>query len=154
MGCKYQGLAGSLNPGLPLLKTLTPAVLVLLLIAVVVYLVYPPLSESLTVEVRPSKLTLFNNTAHTLWYAAFEQNSASTIQWSPCHHPDLCPDDGIHPGRSTDIPYLDIYQWHPGARVSVFCWRLIPDSTAEDGYRVDRLAHVVLTTPNKPLLGM
>ena len=72
-----------------MLKTLSPAVLVLLLIAVVVHLAYPPLIEPLTVEARPSKLTLFNNTANTLWYAAFEQNSASTVRWTPCRHPDL-----------------------------------------------------------------
>ncbi|UCH10244.1 MAG: hypothetical protein JSU61_13780 [Fidelibacterota bacterium] len=136
-----------------MLKTLSPYAIAFLLIAAVVHYAYPPLSAQLTAEARPSKLTLFNNTPHTLWYAAFEQSTARNVGWKPCDHPDLCPSEGIEPGRSRDIPYTHIYHWYPGARVTVFWWRLAIDSTAENGYRVDGMEHLIVATPQKPLLG-
>jgi hypothetical protein len=145
---------GLLNSERPLRKTIAPCVLALVIIAVTARFGYAPLDEPLNAEARPSKLTLFNNTPFTLWYAAFEQNAATTTQWKPCGHPDLCPSGGIDPGRSRDIPYVNIYHWYPGARVTVYWWRLVPETTAADGYRVEGLEHMILATPKQPLLGL
>jgi len=135
-------------------KKLTPYLLILALAVMIVLLAFPPLSEPLTVEARPSKLVVFNNTVDTLYYAIFSRGGLQFTSWEPCDHPWLCADRGIKPGLTRKVPYEIIYRWQPGAEVVVYWWRLEPDNMAENGYRLDGPYDVTVATPNRPLLGM
>lgn len=108
----------------------------------------PIQNEPVSVELRPSKLVIFNNTVDTLNFTVMELRSANYTKWKPCSHPSLCGDRGIKPGLSRGIPYRLISNWYPGSEVVVYWWRLVPDATAEDGYRVDGPYEKVTPTPN------
>ena len=137
-----------------MIKKITPYLLALILLCIIVIIAFPPLNDPLTVELRPSKLVLFNNTADTLQYAAFERKALRSIEWKPCDHPQLCNNLGIKPGLTRELPYEIIYHWYPGAEVIVYWWRLEPDTTAQNGYRIDGPYDVMAATPKKILLGM
>ncbi len=136
------------------MKKLAPGLLILILMGIIVLIALSPLSQPLTVESRPSKLVLFNNTADIIQYAIFERNSLRLVKWKPCDHPRLCGDRGIKPGRAREVPYEIIYHWRPGAEVVVYWWSLEPDTTAQNGYRLDGPYDVRVATPKKVLLGM
>ncbi len=132
---------------------LTSYLLLLIAGVILILVLFPPIADPLTVETRPSKLVLFNNTADTLQYAIFERNVSRVANWEPCDNPQLCPSQGIKPGAARSIPYLAITRWHPGAEVVVYWWRLVPDSSAENGYLIDGPYEEAMFTPDKPLLG-
>ena len=103
-------------------------------------------------DMRPSKVVIFNNTADTLNFAMLERRAANFTKWQPCSHPGLCGDQGIKPGRSKGVIYERIHGWYPGAEVVVYWWRLVPDEAAQDGYRVDGPHEQVVRTPKKATL--
>jgi len=109
--------------------------------------------DPLIVDVRPSKLVLFNNTLDTLYYAALECRAARFMKLKPCTHPELCSEWAIKPGLARHLPYPLIPDWHPGAQVTVYWWHLIPDSTAEMSYRVNGPYQVTVATPKHPIPG-
>jgi len=132
---------------------LTYFLLLLIAGAIMIVLLFPPINNPLIVETRPSKLVLFNNTADTLQYAIFEHNASRVTNWEPCDNPQLCFNPGIRPGAAQSIPYLTIPRWYPGAEIVVYWWRLLPDSSAENGYSIDGPYQETAFTPNKPLVG-
>ncbi len=129
-----------------------PAILVVVAVLSVVSLGLPPISP-LAIDIRPSKLALYNNSARTIYYAAFERQSAPFARWEPCTHPEICGDQGIKPGLSLDLPYELIYHWYPAAEVTVNWWSLVPDADAPDGYRMDGPHETTVPTPKRLLPG-
>lgn len=127
--------------------------MILILLGIIILIVFPPLDQPIAIDVRPSKLVLFNNTIDTLQYAVFERNALRSIDWEPCDHPRLCSDSRIRPGLMREIPYELIHRWHPGAEVIVYWWLLEPDTTAQNGYRLDGPYEVTVATPRKALPG-
>ena len=107
----------------------------------------PVQNAPISVELRPSKLVIFNNTTAILNFAVMERKSAEYTKWMPCNHPSLCGGRGIKPGLSRGIPYRLISNWYPSAEVIVYWWSLMPDPTAENGYRVDGPYNRVSPTP-------
>ncbi len=136
------------------MKKLAPRFVILILLGIIVLIAFPPLSQPMTIDVRPSKLVLFNNTVDILQYAVFERKALRFINWKPCDHPRLCSDRGIKPGLTREVPYEIIYRWHPGAEVIVYWWHLEPDTTAQNGYRLDGPYDITVATPKKVLLGI
>lgn len=112
----------------------------------------PAQSEPISVELRPSKLVIFNNTTDTINFAVMERRFANYTHWIPCSHPKLCGNRGIKPGLSKDVPYRLITNWYPRAEVVVYWWRLVADPTADDGYRVDGPYETVTPTPSSASL--
>ena len=108
----------------------------------------PVQNEPISVELRPSKLVIFNNTTDILNFTVMERRYATYAKWKPCDHPRLCGGRGIKPGLSRGIPYRLITSWYPRAEVIIYWWRLVPDESAEDGYRVDGPYEKVSPTPN------
>ncbi len=129
-----------------------PLIVSVVAVMAVVSLGLPTISP-LAIDIRPSKLTLFNNTARTIYYVAFERQSAPFARWTPCTHPKICGDQGIKPGLSRDLPYELIYHWHPGAEVTVNWWSLMSDTDAPDGYRMDGPHETTVPTPTRLLPG-
>lgn len=127
--------------------------MILILLGIIILIAFPPLSQPMIIDVRPSKLVLFNNTADTLQYTVFERNAQQSNNWKPCDHPRLCENCGIRPGLTVEVPYENIYRWYPGAEVTVYWWRLETDTTANNGYRLDGPFDVTVATPRKALLG-
>jgi len=107
------------------------------------------LQDPISIVQRPSSLVIFNNTADTVNFTMMENKAAQYTHWKPCDHPRLCSDRGIKPGLSRDMPYRLIHNWYPGAEVAVYWWTLVPDSAAENGYRVDGPYKKVVPTPGK-----
>lgn len=127
-----------------------PALILTVAGLIVVSILLPP-STVLAIDPRISKLTLFNNSGQTIYYAAFERQAAPFARWEVCDHPDICGDDAIRPGLSVDLPYRLIYHWYPGARVVIYWWHLVPDTAAANGHRVDGPHERITGTPNQRL---
>lgn len=109
--------------------------------------IMPDQSDAITVDMRISKVVVFNNTPEIINYTIMERRAALYTVWKPCNHPDLCGGRGIKAGLSQSIPYRLISQWYPGSEVVVYWWRLVPDSTATNGYRVDGPYEKFAATP-------
>ncbi len=109
------------------------------------------LHHSVYLEPRASKLVIFNNTPDSLNFTIMERRAARFMKWKPCNHPLKCGGRAIPPGRSGFMPYERIYQWYPGCDVVVFWWQLLPDSLAENGYRMDGIYEEYSSTPVKAI---
>ena len=125
--------------------------LVLIVAGLIVVSILLPPSTPLAIDPRISKLTLFNSTGQTIYYAAFERQAAPYARWELCDHPEICGDNAIRPGRSVDLPYRLIYHWYAGALVVIHWWHLEPDAAAANGYRVDGPYQRTTGTPNRRL---
>lgn len=113
----------------------------------------PLLDDKVLVEQRATKLVIFNNTAESLYFTIIEERKSRFTKWLPCDHPALCGDGGIHPAMSGDLPYELISGYYPGAEIAVFWWHLVPDSSGNNGYRVEGPNKIVVPTPVRPLFG-
>ncbi|UCD36866.1 MAG: hypothetical protein JSW54_08470 [Fidelibacterota bacterium] len=136
------------------MKTIAVPLSIYVLAILIALTAFPPLSKPVLIEVRPTKLVLFNNSTDMAYFSVFEQKAAKSARWNPCDHPDLCASQQIKPGLVQHIPYMQIYRWTPGASVTVFWWQLEVDSTAVNGYRVVGPSESTVNTPKKPILGM
>ncbi len=133
-------------------KLYYPVIVGVLALLVGLSVLRPPISPTI-VELRPSKLAIFNNSNHTVYVAAFEHQAAPYARWKPCEYPARCSDLTIAPGRVLDLKFELIYHWYSGAKVSVLWWHLLPDDLADNGYRMDGPHEVLVTTPNRVITG-
>lgn len=127
--------------------------MILIILGIIVLIAFPPLSQPMTIDVRLTKIVLFNNTVDTLQYAIFERKALRLANWKPCDHPRLCSNRGIKPALTREVPYEIIYRWYPGAEVIVYWWHLEPDTTAQNGYRLHGPYDATVATPKKILPG-
>ena len=89
-------------------------------------------------------IRLVNNTGRPVAYFAIESNTATLALWGACADPG--PDCLRLPaGASTVIPLADVAGYEPGARSAiVYWWHVVPDPSAERGYRVTEIRSVVV----------
>jgi hypothetical protein len=111
------------------------------------------LEKALYIEIRPTKIVLHNNSLDSLYAAVSESRSSIYSNWEPCTNPLRCSDYVIAPGRSLNIPYLQIYRWLPGTKVTVHWYSLIPLTGPHGDYQIVGLSKKVVPTPRKSLLG-
>ena len=102
---------------------------------------------TVSIEAQDSSLVIFNQTNATIYYRAIERGYYNSTDPRPCYHPDDCKDTAIGPQRFTEIPYVDISGWKPGAEVVVVLWYLVKDPSVDSGYRLEGLPTQAVYTP-------
>jgi hypothetical protein len=89
--------------------------------------------EELRVSRDADAVTLTNRSGETLYYTAFELETASVTLWGVCADPERC--KHVPPSRSVTLQRSDFSGYQPGDEMGiVYYWRLRPARSG--GYEV------------------
>lgn len=80
-------------------------------------------SDPISVTLDSSKLSITNNTANNIYFAAFPQETLAFIEWAPCESPQQCQNDLVAPNTIVSIPLKAIVD-RETTTITIFWWHL------------------------------
>lgn len=98
-----------------------------------------PQSDLLTAVPGWTSLALRNNTPDPVFFMVVERNTLAIALLALCKDPDRCPK--VPRRGEVNVPYTEIYGYHPGAEGVVLHWRLMRSPAG--GFEPDSVRYLV-----------